>query len=173
MSKVNIHIKECPFCGGMAQHNGGGNSVFGRLWWAVWCNECKFEFRDREVWDADNPGMLDPLVLPMECFEKWNRRSKPDSGEERARCVDLVERLWPEADDLIDAIKGVIREESTPAPEGGSIPTFDPVDDDWMEPTALLKFVKNDAGHRFLHQMWRGRSSLKSEWRQVPEEMEV
>lgn len=55
-------------------------------------------------------------------------------------------------------------------PEMESVPLSDPVDDDWMEPTTALKFVKNEAGQRILHQLWRGRSSLKREWRPVPEE---
>lgn len=65
----------CPFCGGEAEHNDGGNSVFGRFWWAVWCNTCQIEMRDRERWDGNRPGMLDPAFPPQESFARWNRRA--------------------------------------------------------------------------------------------------
>lgn len=68
-------LKPCPFCGGDAKHNDGGNSTYGRFWWAVWCDECEIEVRDRERWhpfDSENAGKL---ALPAkECFERWNRR---------------------------------------------------------------------------------------------------
>ena len=67
-------LRPCPFCGGDAKHNEGGNSVYGRLWWEVGCTDCDVIFSDREVWDKDNPGMLDPTYPPKECFDRWNRR---------------------------------------------------------------------------------------------------
>ena len=38
------------------------------------------------------------------------------------------------------------------------------------QPTAYLKFVKNQDGHRILHQLWRDANSFATEWRQVEEE---
>lgn len=68
-------IKPCPFCGGEAHHNDGGNSVYGRFWWAVWCDACQFEMRDQEVWSKTDPGMLDPSYPPGHCITAWNRRA--------------------------------------------------------------------------------------------------
>lgn len=67
-------LKPCPFCGGEAKHNGGGCSVFGRMWWTVGCEDCDVWMSDPEVWDKTRPGMLDPLFPPKICFTKWNRR---------------------------------------------------------------------------------------------------
>lgn len=64
-------LKPCPFCGGPAVHNDGGNSVYGRLWWAVGCVECDVELSDRELWGAG--ARLE--LPPKECFERWNRRA--------------------------------------------------------------------------------------------------
>lgn len=67
-------LKPCPFCGGEAKHNDGGNSTYGRFWWAVWCDECQIEVRDREVWKREEDRTI--LALPpKECFERWNRRA--------------------------------------------------------------------------------------------------
>ncbi|WP_104662826.1 Lar family restriction alleviation protein [Ensifer adhaerens] len=66
-------LANCPFCGGEAKHNDGGNSVYGRFWWAVWCDECEIEMRDREVWKHEGDRTV--LALPAkECFDRWNRR---------------------------------------------------------------------------------------------------
>jgi hypothetical protein len=70
-----IELLPCPFCGSPATHNDGGNSVFGRLWWAVCCRECKIVMSDQERWDPDNPGYLHPDFPPQECFARWNRRA--------------------------------------------------------------------------------------------------
>lgn len=71
---MSAELKPCPFCGGEAKHNDGGNSVFGRLWWAVGCVECDVVFRDREVWKDE--GDRHVLALPpKECFERWNVRA--------------------------------------------------------------------------------------------------
>lgn len=66
-------LKPCPFCGGVAKHNHGGNSVYGRLWWSVYCDECGHYICDREEWLKDQP-MLDPDYPPKECFKRWNTR---------------------------------------------------------------------------------------------------
>lgn len=68
-------LKPCPFCGAPASHNDGGNSVFGRLWWRVWCQPCGIEMWDEEKWDPERPGYLDQAYPPKHCFEAWNRRS--------------------------------------------------------------------------------------------------
>lgn len=67
----------CPFCGGEAKHNSGGNSRYGRLWWSVGCDNCGVEMYDHEVWDGDRHGMFHPDHKPMECFENWNTRTAP------------------------------------------------------------------------------------------------
>ena len=71
-------LKPCPFCGGKAKHNNGGNSTFGRFWWAVWCDTCQVEMRDLEVWDQspERLGMLHPDYPPKECFTRWNTRAE-------------------------------------------------------------------------------------------------
>lgn len=69
-------LKPCPFCGGEARHNDGGNSVYGRLWWSVWCSSCDIEMNDREVWSKTDHGMLDPGYPPKECLNRWNRRAE-------------------------------------------------------------------------------------------------
>jgi len=66
----------CPFCGGDAVHNDGGHSVFGRLWWTVGCPTCGIWFSDKERWQRDNPGYLDPAYPPKHCFADWNRRAE-------------------------------------------------------------------------------------------------
>jgi hypothetical protein len=78
---MSTELKKCPFCGGEAKHNDGGNSVFGRFWWAVWCEECQIEMRDREVWDSSRAGYLHPDYPPQECFTRWNRRHSPSDIE--------------------------------------------------------------------------------------------
>lgn len=70
-------LKPCPFCGEMPTTNGGGNSVYGRFWWAVGCNPCGVYFNDDEKWDPDNQGKLHPDSHPKECFEVWNTRAAP------------------------------------------------------------------------------------------------
>lgn len=64
-------LKPCPFCGGPAETNDGGDSVYGRFWWAVGCSSCDVVFCDREKWDGN--GHL--TLPPQECFERWNRRA--------------------------------------------------------------------------------------------------
>jgi hypothetical protein len=71
----NIELKPCPFCGGNPSNNSGGNSTYGRLWWAVWCDPCQVEIRDPEVWDKSRPGYLDPAYPPKWSFQKWNTRA--------------------------------------------------------------------------------------------------
>jgi hypothetical protein len=66
-------LKPCPFCGGKAEHNDGGNSVYGRFWWVVGCNNCQIFFRDQEKWDHSNGSKL--LGEPKECFAVWNTRA--------------------------------------------------------------------------------------------------
>ena len=72
-----VEIKPCPFCGGKANHNDGGDSCYGRFWWSVWCNDCQVEMRDIEAWDDDpkRPGMLHPRYPAGECIDRWNRRT--------------------------------------------------------------------------------------------------
>jgi hypothetical protein len=77
---MSIILKPCPFCGGEAKHNDGGNSVFGRFWWSVWCDECLIEMSDREKWGE--PGKLDPKYPAKECFDRWNRRASPSLSQE-------------------------------------------------------------------------------------------
>ena len=84
---TNAELKPCPFCGGEASHNDGGNSVYGRLWWSVWCNMCQFEVRDREVWDPVKKGYLDASHPPKECFTTWNTRAAP-----KVKPLDFPER---------------------------------------------------------------------------------
>ena len=52
----------CPFCGGEASHNEGGESVFGRMWWTVGCKTCYIWFSDPEVWSKTDHGMLDQQI---------------------------------------------------------------------------------------------------------------
>lgn len=66
-------LKPCPFCGRAAKHNGGGGSVFGRMWWTVGCDDCDIYMHDPEVWLPD--GLLDPSYPPKTCFAAWNRRA--------------------------------------------------------------------------------------------------
>ena len=68
-------LAACPFCGGEASHNGGGGSVFGRMWWTVGCKTCDIWFSDPEVWSKTDLGMLDPAYPPKHCFTAWNRRA--------------------------------------------------------------------------------------------------
>lgn len=70
-------LAHCPFCGGEASHNGGGGSVFGRMWWTVGCKTCDIWFSDPEVWSKTDHGMLDPAYPPKHCFTAWNRRAAP------------------------------------------------------------------------------------------------
>lgn len=70
-----MELKPCPFCGGEASHNDGGNSVYGRLWWAVWCAPCGIEIRDEEVWhEWSGPDAGKLKGQPKECVDKWNNR---------------------------------------------------------------------------------------------------
>ena len=68
-------LKPCPFCGGEAKTNEGGNSVYGRFWWRVGCPDCDVIFYDKERWSQTDPGMLDPAYPPKHCFDDWNRRA--------------------------------------------------------------------------------------------------
>ena len=68
-------ILPCPFCGGEATHNDGGNSAYGRLWWCVGCENCDVWFADEEVWSKTEHGMLDPAYPPKHCFKVWNTRT--------------------------------------------------------------------------------------------------
>ena len=72
-----LKLKPCPFCGGEAIHNNGGDSVYGRLWWSVGCEACDIFISDKEVWDKSAPGMLDPMVPPKSCFSAWSTRHTP------------------------------------------------------------------------------------------------
>lgn len=63
-------LKPCPFCGGEAKHNDGGNSVYGRFWWRVGCTECSVILADREEWDGSHLR-----YPPMECVDRWNKRA--------------------------------------------------------------------------------------------------
>jgi len=73
MAVVDELLKPCPFCGLEAQHNNGGGSTYGRLWWHVGCPKCDVYFYDREVW-IKGESKLDPAYPPEECFARWNRR---------------------------------------------------------------------------------------------------
>lgn len=75
-------LKPCPFCGGEASHNGGGDSVFGRFWWTVGCKTCDFWLSDKEVWSQTDHGMLDPAYPPKHCFALWNKRAAVNHREE-------------------------------------------------------------------------------------------
>lgn len=86
---MSEELKPCPFCGGPAIHNDGGNSTYGRLWWAVGCEECLVEIRDRELWAEG--AKLDPAYPPKECFTRWNARHDAEIKELRAK-------LFPYAD---------------------------------------------------------------------------
>lgn len=68
-------LKPCPFCGGEASTNDGGNSVYGRLWWTVGCVSCGVYFSDQETWDPEKHGYLHPDCKPKECFDVWNTRA--------------------------------------------------------------------------------------------------
>lgn len=88
-------LKPCPFCGGAASHNDGGNSTYGRLWWAVGCEDCGYSFSDREKWGED--GKLS--LPPKECFERWNiRPAAPVEGLEtvtyRAKFKSEMAMQW-------------------------------------------------------------------------------
>lgn len=72
-----LELKPCPFCGGEARHNDGGNSVYGRLWWSVWCEPCGIAMSDEERWHdwtGTDAGKLQSQ--PMECIEAWNKRAE-------------------------------------------------------------------------------------------------
>lgn len=84
---MSEELKPCPFCGGTAKHNDGGNSVYGLFWYAVWCEECQIEMRDRERWAEG--AKLDPAYPPKECFARWN--SRPDA-EKLEKISAIVER---------------------------------------------------------------------------------
>jgi hypothetical protein len=80
-------LKPCPFCGGDAKHNDGGNSTYGRFWWAVGCPECDVVLRDREVWGANSQ-----LVLPAkECFARWNTRADAAFMEEVREVLEVAQ----------------------------------------------------------------------------------
>lgn len=73
---MNTHeLKPCPFCGGEASTNDGGNSVYGRFWWRVGCIECGIWMADPEVWEPNGTGKLDPDYPPQFCFDQWNTRA--------------------------------------------------------------------------------------------------
>lgn len=74
---MTSELKPCPFCGGDAKHNDGGNSVYGRFWWKVWCDDCQIQLADQEIWTEDHKLKLPP----KECFERWNTRAAPDVPE--------------------------------------------------------------------------------------------
>ena len=88
-------LKPCPLCGGPAHHNDGGNSRYGRFWWAVGCHDCEVYLSDREVFVAG--GQLDPAYPPKECFTRWNSRpsnsadalERWNAGVAKARIAEL------------------------------------------------------------------------------------
>lgn len=80
---AEIELKACPFCGGNAEHNGGGNSVYGRFWWAVGCTSCDISMHDQEVWDKAGSSKLDKDYPPQECFSRWNTRPIEDAKDTR------------------------------------------------------------------------------------------
>jgi hypothetical protein len=91
-------LKPCPFCGGDAKHNDGGNSTYGRFWWAVGCPECDVVLRDREVWGANSQ-----LVLPAkECFARWNTRADAAFMEE---VREVLRGLIDDVQAWVDAIQ--------------------------------------------------------------------
>ncbi|WP_102858266.1 Lar family restriction alleviation protein [Phaeobacter inhibens] len=72
---ADLVLKPCPFCGGPACHNDGGDSVYGRFWWSVGCTSCGISFTDREFWSHGDQSKLDPNYPPKECFGRWNQRA--------------------------------------------------------------------------------------------------
>lgn len=73
---MSEELKPCPFCGGEAKHNEGGNSVYGRFWWSVGCSSCGVVMHDREVWKKDGSCILDENYPPKECMNRWNTRAE-------------------------------------------------------------------------------------------------
>ena len=87
-------LKPCPFCGGEASHNDGGNSVYGRYWWVVGCKNCDVTFADKEVWSKTDHGMLDPAYPPKHCFTAWNTRAEVDALVAGAQCLRDAQRAY-------------------------------------------------------------------------------
>lgn len=84
-----IELKPCPFCGGPAKHNNGGNSVYGRFWWAVGCSDCDVVFNDREEWHEFNGPLSGQLKFEAkECFARWNARTPENEAAERAAALE-------------------------------------------------------------------------------------
>ncbi len=115
---MSEELKPCPFCGGPASHNDGGNSVYGRWWWSIWCEECGIAVHDREVWDSEFKLKLPP----KECFERWNKRSAPS----QARLSEAVKVLEPFA----EVYDYHLQEHDIAARVGGYVPLEDefPID---------------------------------------------
>ena len=98
-----IELKPCAFCGAKAKHNDGGNSVYGRFWWAVGCSDCDVVFRDREEWHEFDGPMSGRLKFEAkECFDRWNTRAPDpalatkDSTIERLReALEHIDGLFP------------------------------------------------------------------------------
>ncbi len=87
---MSINLKPCPFCGGEAQHNDGGNSVFGRFWWIVGCVECGIRMNDQEKWETGDDGSSRLALPPKECFERWNRRDNSATEHLADKIEDLI-----------------------------------------------------------------------------------
>jgi hypothetical protein len=76
VAQARKSVKPCPFCGGAAQDNDGGNSTYGRFWWAVGCVDCGVTFNDTLVWDNTEGRSLIHADYPAgECFVRWNNRT--------------------------------------------------------------------------------------------------
>ena len=104
-------ILPCPFCGAEALHNNGGNSIFGRLWWAVGCHGCDIIISDREVW-IPGTGQLDPAYPARECIERWNTRSTPaiaDGADPDMPAQQLRLHFGELTDDELRLVRSAIR----------------------------------------------------------------
>lgn len=85
-------LKPCPFCGGAAQDNDGGNSIYGRFWWSVGCVDCEVVLHDREEWhDRSGPKAGRLKYEAKECFDRWNRRSATPPQDTVRELVEVIQ----------------------------------------------------------------------------------
>jgi hypothetical protein len=86
----------CPFCGGDASHNDGGNSVFGRFWWTVGCKLCGIWLSAQEVWSQTDHGKVEIASRRKRCFAAWNTRAPATEAQVMAH---------PNVQELVDALR--------------------------------------------------------------------